>query len=256
MRITFTFQAVVTRKKSDKTALAPDAMNGWKPEECRMDRYLDPDLADAGFIGGEFRVLVLNGQARLEVTYWVAAETNKKLIARLKKDTIGQLEDGIGEAGFEYNSGGNKLIVKANTAESATVTVVEDGRDIPTPSKTAIAARDGDIASLITAIKADPDEIDKLHQEFSALQYAVLNGHMEASRLLLAAGADANKLDSDGTSLLEMCALSNAIEDEESRKIAQMLLNAGANPSHVTPDGESAKSYAEARGKIRMAEIL
>jgi ankyrin repeat protein len=88
------------------------------------------------------------------------------------------------------------------------------------------------------------------------LHLAILYGHSEAVPLLLAAGANPNLVDSQGLTPLEVCALTNGLDDEESRDIGLILLNAGGNAMHHAPDGESAKTYAEARQKRLLAAIL
>ena len=100
------------------------------------------------------------------------------------------------------------------------------------------------------------ENIDKVHQGCTGLHYAISNGQTEAIRILLQNGADPNPTDLMETSPLEVCALSNDLDDEQSRAIALLLLEAGADPNHVGADGETARSYAEVRNKERMAAVI
>jgi hypothetical protein len=256
MRLTFIFAANVFNE-SERAVKAPDGMNGWQPTTYRTENYLDEELADAGIIGGELRVLAQQGKAKLEVTYWAPGPISKKLIARLKDDTIGQLDDGIGENGFEYGAGDDYLCLMADTEEPVKLKAEEDDRAVPPPPRIAIAARDGDIATLNEAMKANPEEIERPQQSYSPLQLAILGGHIEAVRILLKAGADPNRADDeDGDTPLIMCALANRMEDEESFQVAQLLLAAGADTKLKNKRGKSAKSYANDREKVRLASVL
>ncbi len=257
MRVTFVFSGAVRDTNSDDAHLpAPDLLDGWQATDGLMENYLDQDLADLGVSGGRIGVIVRNGTAWLNVVYWLPGNATEELVEQLRRDTIGQLDDGIGEGGFEFNADGRNLIVTALTGIPATVEIVDDGLVVPLPSRIAIGARDGNLASLAMALEDDKEGIDRLHQGFSGLHLAILYGHAEAVRMLLAAGADPNRLDPQGLTPLELCALSNSLDDEQSRELAQILLALGSRPGHVTAVGESARSYAELRGKRRMAEVL
>ena len=154
-----------------------------------MENYLDQDLADLGVVGGEIRVVATNGTARLKVVFWLPGSATDELVERLRADTVAQLDDGVGEGGFQFNADGTKLLVAAATKEPVDVEAVDDERVTRLPSRIAIAARDGDLASLAVAIKDDAGGIDRLHQGYSGLHLAILNGYGEAVRMLLAAGA-------------------------------------------------------------------
>jgi ankyrin repeat protein len=74
--------------------------------------------------------------------------------------------------------------------------------------------------------------------------------------MLLAAGADPNFVDTEGDTPLILCALYNSLTDEQSRDLTQLLLNATANPAHVSARGYTAKQYAEMAEKKLTAAIL
>ena len=256
MRLTYIFSARVSDDNSDAIVSAPDRLDGRKLTEDTVDKYLDRDLADLGVLGGEIRLSAKDGEANVVVTYWLPGITDEALISRLQAYTVAQLDDGIGEGGFQIDSDGERLLVTAYTDWTESVEATDDGRPIPDPPRIAIAARDGELWALAAAIEADKSEIDRLHQGYSALQLAILNGHSDAIPVLLSAGANPNQLDSLGSTPLELCALSNSLDDDQSRRVAQFLIDAGATPNHTTPNGETAKSYALLRQKSRMAEIL
>ena len=205
MRLTFIFSASVTdSSRGDARVPAPDSLDGWQPTDQRMENYLDQDLADLGVVGGEIRVVATNGTARLKVVFWLPGSATDELVERLRADTVAQLDDGVGEGGFQFNADGTKLLVAAATKEPVDVEAVDDERVTRLPSRIAIAARDGDLASLAVAIKDDAGGIDRLHQGYSGLHLAILNGYGEAVRMLLAAGADSNRLDPQGLTPLEL----------------------------------------------------
>jgi Ankyrin repeats (many copies) len=64
--------------------------------------------------------------------------------------------------------------------------------------------------------KANKARLTVTYQRYSPLHLAILYGHIEAARMLLAAGADPNRLDPQGSSPLQLCALANAVTDEQS----------------------------------------
>jgi hypothetical protein len=256
MRLTLTFLAHVTDKTSGSEVFPPKSLNGRSATDDLLENYLDAVLVDAGVTGGTVRIFTENDKVTLEVLYWIPNDTSELLIDRLRADTIAQLDDGIGEGGFDVNVGDVELAIVAETESPISVEMVDDGKNVPGPPRIAIAARDGNLSALASAIESNAAEIDRPHQGYSGLHLAILYGHPEAVRILLTAGANPNLVEPQGSTPLQLCALSNSLEDEQSRQVAKMLLDAGADPSNVASNGETAKSYAESRKKHRTAELL
>lgn len=255
MRVTFSFTAELTDAKTGAHIRPPDISHFIVCDD-RLEYYLPTEAVDAGAVGGEVWISVSNGDARLSVTYWIPNDPSDEILGLLKEDTVAQLEDGIGEGGFEFKLCERPLVAKPQTECFLTCELVDDGRSGRAPVQVAVAARDRDVARLSIALESASSRIDELHQGYSALHYAILNGDLEIVRILLREGADPNLKDHTGTTPLELCALTNAVADNESCAIAGRLLQAGADRDHVTESGESAKSFAEARGKTLLAALL
>jgi hypothetical protein len=255
MKMTFCVPATVFNT-DDQEIVPPAVIDGWRYTDDTIQRYLDFELADAGICGGELRAKVENGQAMVLIDYWGPANIASELIEQLEAHTLGQLDDGIGEGGFEIKDNDDRLFLVANTGGPIRREIIDDGRLVPEPSHIAIAARDGNLLQLRDELQSRPGNVDLPHQGCTGLQYAVLHGHLQAVHLLLRLGADCNRVDPDGNTPLELCALSNSLNDEESRTVAQWLLESGAIAERTNTSGYTAKSYALLRGKIRTAEIL
>lgn len=256
MRIRFRFAAIFTDPTSDAEIPPPKPANDLDISTVELSEFFDPEIADEGVIGGQMRLRFVRGLPTLEVVYRHPDRPTVRLIEALQAFTVGQLEDGIGEGGFECELARKRYHLTADVELAPTVEVDEDGQKVPRASRIAIAARDGDLTLLATALESEPQSIDRLHQGCTALHLAILYGHPEAVSMLLAARADPNRVDAQDITPLEDCALSNSLTDEQSREIGRQLLDAGANPDHKAPHGESARSYAEIRGKKLLAAML
>lgn len=255
MQVTFSFQATIEVADSG-ILLENREITNLLLSDCQMGDYLPEELADQGVIGGEVRLATEADQPRLKISFWMPGAPTDGLLRLLEKDVIAQLEDGLGEGGFEVEFEDYCVLLRADTTSSPTIDVIDDGRTISEIPLVAIASRDGNLPLLKSNIENDETNVNQLFQGYSALHYAILNGHVEAVGAFLDAGADPNLPDLHGTRPLEHCALTNALDDNGSSQVTRLLLNAGANPRHVVPNGESAKSYAEARGKNGMAAML
>ena len=256
MRLTFTFPVRFKDATSRSEMPAPDLVQDIKLNDESLDNYLDAELADEGVMGGDVYLRCKNGLPLLDVIYWYPTSPHSDLVHLLLTDTKAQLEDGIGEGGFEFDFEGKRLLVTSNTKESGTVDISDDGREVLGPAKIAMAARDGDLSRLMRELEVDPSGVDRLHQGCTALHLAIIYGNSESVKPLLAAGANPNAIDLQGDTPLVVCALCNALDDQKSREIAQMLIEAGGSPNHRTPNGNSARDYAEKRGKRLLAELL
>jgi hypothetical protein len=257
MRIEFEFPVVVADEDDELMLLedAPESLDGLVLEDDRLENYFDPPLADAGATGGVFELRVAAGRPTICVVFWGPDDAVEQLLEPLQEYCVYQIDDGMGEGGFEIDIEGETQLIMALTNDPPCVRLVQDGRAVPGPNHIAIAARDGNIAALQAALARDPSDIERLHQGYSGVQLAVIYGHVEAIRLLVAAGADVNRLDQTGHSLLISCALSRWLDDERAREAAQLLLAAGADAS-VADNGQTAHSYALLREKPRLAELL
>jgi ankyrin repeat protein len=106
-----------------------------------------------------------------------------------------------------------------------------------------------------------------------ALREAVLNGQVDAVPLLLHAGADVNRLDEGGQSLLMLASLRGLegfweIQTKKAflkrpgtpakdwPKLVELLLKSGANPDFQLKDGTSALMVAAARGNLEICRVL
>lgn len=257
MKITCRAHAFVIEEGSDRQVIAPKTLGEWSYQGDRLENYLDAAIADQGLVGGVVRAsLMEEGTVQILVDYWSPTSLDETTIELLKEFTASQLEDGIGESGFEVVDEGRRLLLVPDLTQPVEVELSDDGKEVQPPSRIAMSARDGDLAALRDALSSGREDVDSLHQGYTGLHLAILYGNADAGLLLIARGSDANRTDPSGNSPLDLCALSNSLSDQDSARLARALLSSGADPKHVGPTGNTPRELAKMRSKSLMAGML
>lgn len=255
MRLTFYILADFFDQSESEIIPIPN-FNEVEVTDERLSDYLDFEIADLGVTGGVIRIWVDDNTGGFEVSYTVPEKISDEMVQNLKEFTIAQFDDGVGEDGFGLELDGKLIYLKPDTDTAIRHELIDDRKKVRRPSRIAIAAREGRFSTLRDLLKSQNQEINNLHQGFSALHLAIIYGHFEEIKLLISYGADLNLSDIDDTTPLELCALSNSLDDDQSCEIAKLLLSKGANPKHICSDGETAESYALCRNKSKLVQLL
>jgi hypothetical protein len=143
-----------------------------------------------------------------------------------------------------YRSGGNRLPLHAAISELRAFEAID-----PYPPKPA-----GPIDSVVLLLRYGAKVTDwDMSREMGPLWDAVMMNHVEAVRLLLAAGAEPNLRDNEGVSPLRFCAQNGLLE------MARLLLHCGADKIiHESggPAGMYALGLAVTRFHVEMVRLL
>jgi hypothetical protein len=256
MRITFHLPVVFISEETDEPVEIPVTEKLSIECELKIADYFDRELVDAGIIGGEIAISANETEHFLTVTYWSPSSLSDKLLKKLQDETIVQFTDGMGENGFEVTPGHLQVIAMFDEEGAVQWEEYDDGREVAEPSAIAIAARDGKFDDLKRAYAVNPEGIDARLQGYTGLHLAILYGHLEEALFLAGHGADPNLGDPEGKTALQICGLSNGLDDEQSCVLAETLLKAGADPNLINPGTEPAKEYASIRKKAKLEEML
>ncbi len=257
MKITYSLRANFVKADSDEATKAPRALNGWTYEDDQLAKYFDPDLADLEITGGIIRTSVLlDGSVWLHVDYSAPARLDEATLDTLTHFTTSQMTHVMGETGFEFTDQGHDFLILPDTRESIDAEQIDDGKATRKRSRIAIAARDGDLDGLRKALEsASGIAVDELHQQCTGLVLAITSCKVEAALILIAHGADPNRPDPEGCTPLILCAIANKLSDDESVRIAEALLKAGADPTRDRDEWTPLK-FAQNRGKAKLAALL
>jgi hypothetical protein len=260
MRIAIRLPGYVSDAKTEQPVeddFVLSSLDGWCYDGGNTYNYLSMDLVDHGIVGGIIRMTCApNHRLEIVVDYWAPDILEPSCINQLRDETVGQLSDGIGEAGFAVALGGRECIIVPEVDKAPDVEIVHDGKPVPIPSRIARAARDGNMALLQEAV-ASGEEIDSLIQGMSGLHLAIAFGHVEEAIFLISKGSNPNLVVEDGDETpLHLCALSNALSDSDSAMVARALLSKGADKCLATASGATALSLAEVRKKTEMLRVL
>ncbi|MFO1023093.1 MAG: ankyrin repeat domain-containing protein [Planctomycetales bacterium] len=153
-----------------------------------LNDFLDEDLANRGVVGGVVQVATEDGTHAVHVAYWYPEKPPRDLLEKLCEFTVGQLDDGIGEGGYEYPSkGGAGFCMPRPTVPSTSIFLTMGSRS--PNSRSAIAARAGDLDTLQALLANPPYDLSRKYLGFPALHLAIINGHVDAVRMLLEAKA-------------------------------------------------------------------
>lgn len=256
MRITFLFDALILRPDSDEPLLIEDLPSDLQLAEESLADYLPFTLADAGAIGGRAFLHAQRGVRQIHVVYWVPEDFSASQLEQLGQDTIIQMEDGLGEGGFEFDLYGDSYLALTCERKTAVLEICDDGAAVLPASRIAIAAREGNVSALSEGLRVQPSDIDRKLHGYTALQLAITYGHFEAARLLIASGAAVNETCPLGSTTLKHCAGSNRLDDSQSYEIAKLLLAAGAVEPAAENDENSALALARLRKKPQLVGLL
>lgn len=226
----------------------------FKVEGVEIGYELSDGLVDQGIIGGEIWVEGTSEGLTVEARFWSpkasAAETKAALVA----EVMAQWADGVGESGFALKApGGDVLVLPCDDASKASVFESDDGRQVAPPSSVAVLARRGMVEEVRSAL-AQGDDVNGSLQGYSALHLAILSGHVDVARVLLDGGSDVNRRGREGETTLELLALANQLDDDQSADLAGRLLAKGATLDVLA--GSTVLRYALGRGKAKLADLL
>lgn len=255
MRVSISVKAVASNASDGTKTVVPASLNGTKITGSDLDEYLDLSLVELGLSGGE--VVVVGGRSSwfLRTDFWSPRHLTEAEQDQLIDFVCTQLEDGVGEGGFVVGSATSEVCLNGDLGTDIRYEEVDDGKPVPPPPVAAIAVQRGDVDALRREIARGVDLEARL-QGYSALAIAIQTGNSDAAMALIHAGADVNACSTGGKSPLDLCAMSNNLSDDGSRKLALLLLDKGARPDYVGPDGRSAKDWATLRGKSATADEL
>lgn len=235
-------------------------LNGANSDEFCAD-YLDDDLADLGITGGAVALALDSaaGEWRVVTEYSVPGKLKPAQLKRLAAATAAQWSDCIGEACFDELAERLKVSIDLapDGATDLRVESIDDGRK-PSQSKTALAkaARDGDLPTVRKLLDAGADPETRL-QGFTALNFAVLHGNVDAALELIARGADIGAENPAGNDPLMGTALTNSLGDADAARIARALLECGADAHRPrSRSGYTPLYMAKNRKKTALAKVL
>lgn len=213
-----------------------------------LQDYLDIELIKATIVGGRLECEWHAKAAELVVSFWSAKPLADYVQSGLLKFMSAQLEDGIGENGFEVTIASERATFDAASYEPASVTITAvDTIPYPVP-QIAMVAFDGEPNQLQEAIRLFPESIDSPFIEGrTALHHSLEKP--ACVEILLAAGANPNIVDIANMTPLNYLMMFGNLPEDQSLKIVRLLLAAGADPYIPDYKGDTALDNARQTGK-------
>lgn len=211
--------------------------------------WLDFSLVRLGLRDGSIFVSSDGEQLKTMVSFETAARLHETQVEALVNVLAGQLDDGVGEMGFEIEVDGEIVRVFADTS---TRPVIEQGDPNGRPvSSILIDAHDGNYEGVKRSLESG-DILDEMLQGYNALHLAILSGHSDVAKLILGNGTLTGQKDKHGDTALELCALTNSLSDVDAAGIVEEMAGVVFDKSEV----ENAIGFALGRGKTRLAEVI
>jgi ankyrin repeat protein len=146
--------------------------------------------------------------------------------------------------------------VKEKTVQKKNQKLEDDEKLTRTAVKLAEAAETGDLETLKALLAAgiDPDTVVNVPDSRTPLALACKNHHVECAGLLIAAGADVNKMDSDKrTALKSVC---DSYGEKEYPPVVELLLENGADPEAYPEGSDGPLHYAAMYGLTGTVKLL
>lgn len=226
----------------------PTGLIDWtdNSEDSDFTVHLDGELRQLGFMGEHFK-LELEGKAlRGRISFHSSKTLSQKTYCKLRQHVEDQLSDGYGEDGIEARIEGERFRIEFKTG-GLSDPIFTEAKPILRKSYKENADQTADIAQLFSkaAHEGDVDQIrDLLAKNFrspggisnaldEALIAACLHSETEIANLLLDAGANPDAKTTEGQSALFFV---------ESLEIMDSLISNGAN-SQTLWNGETLQTY-------------
>ena len=236
-------------KRSEDDAPVTDSavltkLDGFVHQEDTCVKYLYGALDRIGLIDGALRLRhdAENGRLLIVTEYGSPRKLKPKELKDLTAETVGQWSDGIGEGGWtSFDDLGVWVdLFPDGQSKTLTVTQFDDGVKIAPPKKPPMlaAANSGNLKRIQKLID-DGEDLSPVDKDgYSPVQLALYNGHAEAARLLIEAGASLEQpKDLEAFSPLVTAIIRGHAD------IVRLMLEKGANVNGRTPSGETAKYF-------------
>ena len=234
------------------------ALDGTEEKGANLAEYLDgeQELEHVGIGRGSLQLRYDPKQKRLLVVS--VYEAPKRLSARqlkaLAQYTCSQWSDGAGEGAFyalmdkhhvalDLSPYGSQRRIKVKQTDRG-------GKKLKPTAALLVAAEKGDAAKVDNLLAGGADINTRGKYGQTALQKAILNGHVKLAALLIERGADVNAAGKDGGTPLATAAMASDLAS------AKRLIKAGADVNRADKEGVTPLMWAANRGSKAIIKLL
>jgi ankyrin repeat protein len=143
----------------------------------------------------------------------------------------------------------NRDPLTAPNSEEATRRIAERLQQLP-PLHDSCRRGEYEATQWLLEAKADANAGDPAYGGMTPLQFTCAGGHLDVAQLLIAAGAEVDKANTNGDTPLHGACLFG------SHHVAKLLLKHGADPTKATSDGCTPLDYARRNGDTDIIKLL